>query len=139
MNFKLISLNEGAAQIIVESGDYSVSDIIHKELLGLRHVKFAGVAPPHPLIKKLTIQLETDGELTPKKAVSDALVSAQSKVSELLQIVRKAFPELSGNLASNASVKENPLSEIQDESAKKGSSSSESLASSSSPSSYSAS
>jgi DNA-directed RNA polymerase subunit L len=94
MNLKLIPMNEETLQVQIENGDYSVSDIIHKELLEVKHVKFAGVAPPHPLIKRLLIQIQTDGELSPDKALEKALQGAQKTVTELLEMARKTFPDV---------------------------------------------
>lgn len=76
----------------IEKEDYSIADVIHRELLNVKHVKFAGVPPPHPLIKALTIQVHTDG-VKPSKAVLEAIDLSQQKVSELLSLSRRIFPE----------------------------------------------
>lgn len=59
--------------------------------MNVKHVKFAGVPPPHPLIKTLTIEVSTDTN-KPTKAVEEALQLSQQKVSELLKLAKEIFP-----------------------------------------------
>ena len=40
----------------VTGEDYSLAEIVHHELLNETNVTFAGVVPPHPLLKKLILQ-----------------------------------------------------------------------------------
>ena len=75
----------------IDKEDYSLADIIHKELLSVKHVTFAGVPPPHPLIKTLTVRVHTDG-YKPTRALLDASELSQKKVSDLLKLARQMFP-----------------------------------------------
>ena len=77
----------------MDGEDYSVADIVHKELLNVKHVKFAGVAPPHPLIKTLTLQIHTDGA-DANKVLRDALAACQAKLADLLVVAKQTFPSL---------------------------------------------
>ncbi len=79
-------------QVQIDKEDYSIADIVHKELLSVKHVKFAGVPPPHPLIKTLTVQVHTDGA-KPAKALMEAVEIAQSKVADLLALAKQVFPQ----------------------------------------------
>ncbi len=88
---KIESLAENAISALIDKEDYSVADIVHQELLNIRHVKFAGVPPPHPLIKTLTIQVHTDGS-KPTKALLEAIEASQERISELLKAAKQAFP-----------------------------------------------
>ncbi|MDG6998230.1 MAG: hypothetical protein JRN15_03850 [Nitrososphaerota archaeon] len=92
LNVKIDSVADNAVQIQIDKEDYSIADIVHKELLSVKHVKFAGVPPPHPLIKTLTIQIHTDGS-KPSKSLEEAIEASQEKVSELLKIARQVFPQ----------------------------------------------
>ena len=92
MNLKINTVADNAVQIQIDKEDYSIADIVHKELLGVKHVKFAGVPPPHPLIKTLTIQIHTDGA-KPTKALEEAIQASQSRVAELLKVAKQTFPE----------------------------------------------
>jgi DNA-directed RNA polymerase subunit L len=92
MNLKVSAVADNATQVQIDKEDYSVADIVHKELLGLKHVKFAGVPPPHPLIKTLTIQVHTDGT-KPTKSLVEAVEVAQERVADLLKLVREVFPQ----------------------------------------------
>jgi DNA-directed RNA polymerase subunit L len=91
LQLKIIPLSKESVQVQIDGEDYSVCDIIHKELLGLKHVKFAGVAPPHPLIKTMTIQFHTDGADS-NKILSEAIENAQKRMTELLELANGAFP-----------------------------------------------
>lgn len=91
MNLKINSVADGAIQVVIEKEDYSIADIVHKELMNVKHVKFAGVPPPHPLIKTLTIEVSTDTN-KPTKALEEALELSQQKVSDLLKLAKEIFP-----------------------------------------------
>lgn len=103
LNLKIDSVADNAVQIQIDKEDYSIADIVHKELLTVKHVKFAGVPPPHPLIKTLTIQIHTDGA-KPTKSLEEAIEVSQTKVAELLKIAKQMFPEESHE-AKNPAVK----------------------------------
>jgi DNA-directed RNA polymerase subunit L len=89
---KVVTVADNALQVQIDKEDYSIADIIHKELLNVKHVRFAGVPPPHPLIKTLTIQIHTDGSGDPAKLLKEALELSEAKVTELLNISREIFP-----------------------------------------------
>jgi DNA-directed RNA polymerase subunit L len=91
LNLKINSVGDGALQVVIEKEDYSIADIVHKELMNVKHVKFAGVPPPHPLIKTLTIEVSTDSS-NPTKALQEALDLSQRRVSELLKLAKEIFP-----------------------------------------------
>lgn len=84
-------ISENAMSVQIDKEDYSVADIIHKELLNVKHVKFAGVPPPHPLIKTLTIRVHTDG-YKPTKSLLDAVELSQDKIADLLKLSKQIFP-----------------------------------------------
>jgi DNA-directed RNA polymerase subunit L len=92
LNLKINPVGQGAVQVLIEKEDYSIADIVHKELMNVKHVKFAGVAPPHPLIKTLTIELSTDSN-KPTKALEEALRLSQERVAELLKLAKEIFPQ----------------------------------------------
>lgn len=91
MHLRIESISENAVSVQIDKEDYSVADIIHKELLNVKHVKFSGVPPPHPLIKTLTIRIHTDGA-NPTKSLLGAVESSQQKVADLLKISKQMFP-----------------------------------------------
>ena len=82
---------DGALQVVIDKEDYSIADIVHKELMSVKHVKFAGVPPPHPLIKTLVIEVSTDSN-KPTKALEEAVQTSQAKVAELLKLAKEMFP-----------------------------------------------
>jgi len=96
---KVISTADNAVQIQIDKEDYSIADIVHRELLNVKHVKFAGVPPPHPLIKTLTVQVHTDGA-PPMKLVNEAVDLAKVRVAELLKEANSIFPREQGEPSS---------------------------------------
>jgi DNA-directed RNA polymerase subunit L len=91
LQLKINSLSKEAIQVQIDGEDYSICDILHKELLNLKHVKFAGVAPPHPLIKTLTLQFHTDGA-DGNKILAEAIQNANKKLDDLLRLGQQSFP-----------------------------------------------
>jgi DNA-directed RNA polymerase subunit L len=91
LNLKINSVADGALEVVIDKEDYSIADIIHKELMNVKHVKFAGVPPPHPLLKTLTIEVSTDTN-KPNKALEEAVEISQEKVAELLKLAKEIFP-----------------------------------------------
>jgi DNA-directed RNA polymerase subunit L len=84
--------HEGEREFTVEvtGEDYSLAEIIHHELLDEKNVTFAGVLPPHPLLKKLVLKVRAQ-RIKPEKAFLTSLERAQSNTHELLEAVNKAF------------------------------------------------
>ena len=76
--------------IEVTGEDYSLAEIIHHELLDEKNVTFAGVLPPHPLIKKLVLKVRAQ-RVKPEKAFLGGVEKARSNAHELLEVVNQAF------------------------------------------------
>ena len=70
--------------------DYSLAEVIHHELLEEKNVTFAGVIPPHPLVKKLVLKVRAQ-RVRPEKAFTNSVQRATETTQELLQAVEKAF------------------------------------------------
>jgi len=70
--------------------DYSLAEIVHHELLDEKNVTFAGVAPPHPLIKKLTIKVRVQ-RVKPERAFLTSVERAENNAHELHEAVQKAL------------------------------------------------
>lgn len=92
---KINSIGGDAIQVQIDGEDYSVADIVHKELLSVKHVKFAGVAPPHPLIKTLSIQVHTDGSAgaDANELLKEAVTNAMERMDEIMNATKKVFPD----------------------------------------------
>jgi DNA-directed RNA polymerase subunit L len=74
----------------VTGEDYSLAEIVHHELLDEKNVTFAGVLPPHPLIKKLVVKVRAQ-RIKPEKALIASLERSQVNSRELLNAVNKAI------------------------------------------------
>ena len=80
---------EGEREFTVEvTGEDA--EIIHHELLDEKNVTFAGVLPPHPLIKTLVIKIRAQ-RIKPERAFIAGLEKAQANAHELLEATTKAF------------------------------------------------
>jgi len=117
---KINSLGNDAIQVQIDGEDYSVADIVHKELLSVKHVKFAGVAPPHPLIKTLSIQVHTDGSAgaDANELLKEAVTNALERMGEIMDVTTKVFPDaikptVSHALPSEPQPKVAPLTETE--------------------------
>jgi DNA-directed RNA polymerase subunit L len=69
---------------------------VHHELLDEKNVTFAGVLPPHPLIKKLVVKVRAQ-RIKPEKAFLTSLERAQAFSHELLEAVTKAVANSGGS------------------------------------------
>jgi len=85
-------LREGEREFTVEvtGEDYSLAEIIHHELLDEKNVTFAGVLPPHPLIKKLVLKVRAQ-RIKPEKAFLAGVERAMNNAHEILEIATKSF------------------------------------------------
>lgn len=83
---------EGEREFTVEvtGEDYSLAEIIHHELLDEKNVTFAGVLPPHPLIKKIVLRVRAQ-RIKPEKAFLASVERAKTNVQEILQEVNKSL------------------------------------------------
>jgi DNA-directed RNA polymerase subunit L len=84
--------NEDEKGLIVEimGEDYSLAEIVHHELLEEKSVTFAGVLPPHPLIKKLVLKVRTQ-RMKPEKAFVNSVQRAIGTTEELFGGVEAAL------------------------------------------------
>ena len=87
--------DEKAFTVEVVGEDYSLAEIVHHELLDEKSVTFAGVLPPHPLIKKLVLKVKAQ-RVKPEKAFTNSLERAVSTTHELLDGINRAFGGESG-------------------------------------------
>jgi DNA-directed RNA polymerase subunit L len=76
--------------IEIAGDDYSLAEIVHHELLDEKSVTFAGVVPPHPLIKKLVLKVRAQ-RVKPEKAFVSSVERAADTTHELLESITKAL------------------------------------------------
>ncbi|MDA4128445.1 MAG: hypothetical protein OK422_03150 [Thaumarchaeota archaeon] len=70
--------------------DYSLAEIVHHELLDEKSVTFAGVVPPHPLIKKLVLKVRAQ-RIKPEKAFASSVERAADTAHDLMETITKAL------------------------------------------------
>lgn len=90
MQVRAISDDEKGLTVEITGEDYSLAEIVHHELLEEKSVTFAGVLPPHPLIKKLVLKVRAQ-RIKPEKAFSNSVERAMETCRELLDGVEKAL------------------------------------------------
>jgi DNA-directed RNA polymerase subunit L len=74
----------------ISGEDYSLAEIVHHELLDEKGVAFAGVVPPHPLIKKLVLKVRSQ-RVKPDRAFLQSVERSATNAHELLGAVNKAL------------------------------------------------
>jgi DNA-directed RNA polymerase subunit L len=90
MQVQTISEDEKGLRIEITGEDYSLAEIVHHELLDEKSVTFAGVLPPHPLIKKLVLKVRAQ-RIKPERAVANSVERAMKTSQELFDSVKKAL------------------------------------------------
>jgi len=95
MQVQTTSDNEKGLTVEIVGEDYSLAEIVHHELLEEKSVTFAGVLPPHPLIKKLVLKVRAQ-RVKPEKAFVNSVQRAIETTQQLYESVESAFGGESG-------------------------------------------
>ena len=90
MQVQTTSDDEKGLTVEITGEDYSLAEIVHHELLEEKSVTFAGVLPPHPLIKKLVLKVRAQ-RVKPEKAFVNSVERAMETSRELLEGVKRAL------------------------------------------------
>jgi DNA-directed RNA polymerase subunit L len=90
MQVQTTNEDEKGLTVEITGEDYSLAEIVHHELLEEKSVTFAGVLPPHPLIKKLVLKVRST-RVKPEKAFANSVERAMETTHELLDGVKKAL------------------------------------------------
>ena len=90
MQVQTINEDEKGLTVEITGEDYSLAEIVHHELLEEKSVTFAGVLPPHPLIKKLVLKVRAQ-RIKPEKAFANSVERAMETTHQLLDGVEKAI------------------------------------------------
>ena len=90
MQVQTTSNEEKGLTVEILGEDYALADIVHHELLEEKSVTFAGVLPPHPLIKKLVLKVRSQ-RIKPEKAFLNSVERAEKTTQELLDATKKAL------------------------------------------------
>ncbi len=95
MQLQTTADDEKGLTVEITGEDYSLAEIVHHELLEEKSVTFAGVLPPHPLIKKLVLKVRAQ-RIKPEKAFVNSAQRAAETTRELYVSVQKALGGGSG-------------------------------------------
>lgn len=88
MELKKISGDATSLELHVDGEDVAVAEIVHRELLKDPRVVFAGVAPLHPLLRRLVVKVQTK-QVAPVQALVEGSEQAQKNVAAFLDEVKK--------------------------------------------------
>lgn len=87
MQLQTSNENERGLTVEITGEDYSLAEIVHHELLEEKSVTFAGVLPPHPLVKKLVLKVRAQ-RIKPEKAFVNSVQRAIETTQELYEGVK---------------------------------------------------
>lgn len=90
MQVQIVNEDENGLTVEITGEDYSLAEIVHHELLEEKSVTFAGVLPPHPLIKKLVLKVRAQ-RVKPEKAFVNSVQRAIETTHGLLGGVEGAL------------------------------------------------
>jgi DNA-directed RNA polymerase subunit L len=90
MQIQTASEDDKGLTVEITGEDYSLAEIVHHELLEEKSVTFAGVLPPHPLIKNLVLQVRAQ-RTKPVKAFSNSVQRAIETTQELRKSAENAL------------------------------------------------
>ncbi len=80
MKLKVKEKEKKALELEMEDVDYSIGDIIRHELLQDEKVSFAGFYDTHPLIRNISMRVESPN---PKESLLIAIEKALKRVKEI--------------------------------------------------------
>ena len=90
MQIRVSHDDERLFTVEVTGEDPSLAEIVHHELLNEKNVTFAGVVPPHPLLKKLIVKVRAQ-RIKPEKAFLTSVERAETNAHELLEEAQKVL------------------------------------------------
>jgi len=93
MELKLIEETKTSIKIQIEKVDFSIPDIIHQEILNDNNVVFAGVLPPHPILKQFIIKMEVKPKIQPIKTLTASGEKAWKQSESILKEVQQMKKE----------------------------------------------
>ncbi len=88
---ELSVVEEAPKRLVFElkGAGHTLCNILKSKLWEGKHVRVATYNIAHPLVGTPKMIVETDGEIKPRKAVSDAAESLRKEVAELKQELKK--------------------------------------------------
>ena len=93
MELKLTEETKTGIKLQIEKIDFSIPDIIHQELLKDPNVVFAGVLPPHPILKQFILKMEVNPKTKPIQILITCCEKAAKQIELMLKEAQKAFKE----------------------------------------------
>ena len=76
---------ENTATFIILLEDHTLGNIVKMMLLRNPKVRYVAYRKPHPLENKIEIKIQTNGEITPIKALREALKNLNDDIDDCLK------------------------------------------------------
>ena len=95
MELRPLRFTDRSLELRLVDEDFSVADVTRTELLNLKHVVFAGVMSPHPLLREVVLRVET-AEGDPLKVLTAAAEGAHERAQEFLAAATHLFGKSEG-------------------------------------------
>ena len=89
--FQVTEVSKREIELRIEDEDYSIADILRHELVSMEDVEFAGIKPPHPLLRRVVIRVRAK-KGSPMKCIEEGALRAAKRVKELREAAEKALP-----------------------------------------------
>lgn len=85
MNIRITEEKENALEVVLKGETHTFANMLRKALLSNPHVVKASYKVPHPLTdkEKPRIYVETDGKITPERAIEQAAKSIEESADEV--------------------------------------------------------
>lgn len=93
MDLKLVEESISDITIQIENVDFSIPDIIHHELLKDPKIVFAGVVPPHPILKQFIIKIKVHPKMKPLPILIANSENAVKNSELIMKEAQQAFKE----------------------------------------------
>ncbi len=93
MELKLIEETKSGIKLQIEKVDFSIPDIIHQEILKDSNVVFAGVLPPHPILKQFIIKMEVKPKFKPIQILITSSEKAWKQAESILKEAQQILKE----------------------------------------------
>ncbi len=93
MDINLVEETKSDISIQIENIDFSIPDILHHETLKDPNVVFAGVKPPHPILKQFILKIKVNPKLKPLSILIANSEKAVKNTKLILKEAQQAFKE----------------------------------------------
>jgi len=89
LQVKVIKSTVNYLELEVEGEEHTLGNLISGALREIKGVKFASYYQPHPLLQKIVIKILTDGSISPKEALLQAINNSKEMVRKYIEEIKE--------------------------------------------------